>query len=132
LKSTLLARYESPISLIMNWQRHGQIRSNRGWSHGSAPDLARIGATSYRGVQYKGRSAWQSWLADGLGVDSATIRRWLMDEAASRRSIPRPLALLLIAANRVSDRLQMRDQPRGTLIVDRMAEIALEADGSGR
>jgi hypothetical protein len=55
-----------------------------------------------------------------------------MDEAASRRSIPRPLALLLIAANRVSDRLQMWDQPRGTLIVDRMAEIALEADGSGR
>jgi len=98
----------------------------------SASDLARIGATLYRGVQYKGRSAWQSWLADGLGVDSATIRRWLMDEAASRRSIPRPLALLLIAANRVSDRLQMWDQPRGTLIVERMAEIALEADGSGR
>jgi hypothetical protein len=32
----------------------------------SASDLARIGATLYRGVQYKGRSAWQSWLADGL------------------------------------------------------------------
>jgi len=97
----------------------------------SASDLARIGATLYRGVQYKGRSAWQSWLADGLGVDGATIRRWLMDEAASRRSIPRPLALLLIAANKVSDPLQMWDQPRGTLIVERMAEIALEAHGPG-
>jgi hypothetical protein len=96
----------------------------------SASDLARIGSTLYRGVQYKGRSAWQSWLADGLGVDRATIRRWLMDEAASRRSIPRPLALLLIAADRVADRLQMWDQPRGTLIVERMAEIALGGQSS--
>src|ERR1700737_1706177 len=98
----------------------------------SASDLARIGATLYRGVQYKGRPRGQSGLGDGLGGDSATIRRWLMDGAASRRSIPRPLALLLIAANRVSDRLQMWDQPRGPLLVERRAEIALEADGSGR
>ena len=87
-------------------------------------EFAQIGAALYRGVEYNGRAAWQSWLADGIGVDAVTIRRWLMEKEASRRSIPRPIGLLLRAANGISGELRMWDLPRGTAIVDRMAEIA--------
>jgi hypothetical protein len=90
----------------------------------SPEDIARIGAAIYRGVTYNGAPAWQSWLADGLSVDSATVRRWLMDGAPSRRAVPPPIALLLLAAERVAGRLEMWRLPRGTLIVDRMAEVA--------
>ena len=90
----------------------------------SSEDVARIGTSIYRGVVYNGSPAWQSWLADGLSVNSATVRRWLMDGAPSRRAVPAPLALLLLAAERVAGRLEMWSLPRGTLIVDRMAEVA--------
>lgn len=90
----------------------------------SPKDIARIGASIYRGVAYNGAPAWQSWLADGLSVDSATVRRWLMVGARSSRAVPTPIALLLLAAERVAERLEMWRLPRGTLIVDRMAEVA--------
>ncbi len=90
----------------------------------SSKDIARIGASIYRGVAYNGAPAWQSWLADGLSVDSATVRRWLMDGAPSGRAVPTPIALLLLAAERIAGQLEMWRLPRGTLIVDRMAEVA--------
>jgi hypothetical protein len=90
----------------------------------SSEDVARIGASIYRGVTYNGAPAWQSWLADGLSVDAATVRRWLMDGAPSQRSVPTPIALLLLAAERITEQLEMWMLPRGTLIVDRMADIA--------
>ncbi len=69
--------------------------------------LARIGAKIFHGVSYKGRPAWQGWFADGLAVDSAIVRRWLMDGAVSARSVPPPAASLVIAAERVADILKM-------------------------
>jgi hypothetical protein len=90
----------------------------------SSEDIARIGASIYRGVTYNGAPAWQSWLADGLSVDAATVRRWLMDGAPSHRCVPTPIARLLLAAERIAEQLEMWMLPRGTLIVDRMAEIA--------
>jgi len=97
----------------------------------SASEFANIGANLYRGISYNGRPAWQAWLAEGLGVNAATIRRWLMEEALSRRSMPRPVSALLIAANGIADRLQMWRQPRGKLIVQRMADLASPTTTSG-
>ena len=87
-------------------------------------DLTRIGTALYRGVAYNGRSAWQSWLADGLMVNSVTVRRWLMANTISRRSMPVPIARLLLAAEGVAEHLALWDQPRGTVIVDRMADVS--------
>jgi len=84
----------------------------------------------YRGVSYKGRPAWQAWFADGLAVDSATVRRWLMDGAVSARSVPPPVASLVIAAERVADILKMWEQPRGMLIADRMADVVVHQDAT--
>ena len=89
----------------------------------STAELIDIGTTLYRGVTYKGRPAWQSWLEDGLGIGSVTVRRWLMEDAASRRAASGPAAALLVAASRIAGELEMWDQPRGTLIVDRMAAL---------
>jgi hypothetical protein len=88
-----------------------------------AEDVARIGAALYRGISYRGRPAWQSWLADGLGVVPQSVRRWLAD-GTSHVDVPQTTAGLLVAAERIADRLRMWEQPRGTLIVDRMAELA--------
>lgn len=91
-------------------------------------DLARIGRALYAGASYNGRTSWQSWLADGLAVDGATVRRWLMPEGvASRRAVPPTVATLLLASERISGELRMADQPRGTLIVDRMSDIVARA-----
>ena len=89
----------------------------------SPEDLARIGAALYRGVVHKGRPAWQSWLADGMAVDVATVRRWLMASAKSRRAVPPPVAAILLAAEQVAEQLCLWRQPRGTLVAHRMAEI---------
>lgn len=89
----------------------------------SAGDVARIGASLYQGVEYNGRPSWQGWLADGLVVDVATVRRWLMESAPSRRSVPEPIAVLLWSAEHVSNELCLWEQPRGTPIARRMAEL---------
>jgi hypothetical protein len=92
----------------------------------SASEIAGIGINLYRGVEYNGRPSWQSWLADGLAVDAATVRRWLMTEMPSRRAIPQPIAVFLVAADKVADRLQLWNQPRGTLIAERMAQAVFQ------
>lgn len=89
----------------------------------SPRDLTRIGSSLYRGVTYNGRPAWQSWLAEGVGVDAATVRRWLMEDKDSGRAVPAPVAVLLLAAERTGERLRMWEQPRGTTIADRMADL---------
>ncbi len=93
-------------------------------------ELTRIGTALYRGVSYNGRASWQSWLADGLAVDAATIRRWLMEGTNSRRSIPVPTAKFLVAAEGVAEHLKLWNQPRGTVIADRMADVILGAERS--
>ena len=86
-----------------------------------APDeFARIGAAIYAGATYRGNDAWQSWLADGIGVLPRTIRRWVEEE----RSIPEPIARILLSAEPLAKRLDLAHQPRGTWIAARMAELA--------
>lgn len=92
-------------------------------------ELARIGTSLYRGVAYNGRPAWQSWLADGLSVNSATVRRWLMSDAASRRAVPSHVAGFLLAAEGVAGHLALWERPRGTSIAGRMAELIASREG---
>jgi hypothetical protein len=92
----------------------------------SPSEIASIGNNLYRGIEYNGRPAWQSWLAEGLAVDTVTVRRWLMTETPSRRAMPQPIAVLLVAADKVADRLQLWGQPRGTLIAERMAQAVFQ------
>jgi hypothetical protein len=67
------------------------------------------------------------------GMDPAILFAGMSPgEPASHRMTPasRRRRWPFSAADRVADRLQMWDQPRGTLIVERMAEIALGGQSS--
>ena len=86
-------------------------------------DLARIGAALYAGATYRGQDAWQSWLADGIGVLPRAVRQWL----EGKRSIPEPVARLLLSAEPLAKRLDLAHQPRGTWIAGRLAELAATA-----
>jgi len=88
----------------------------------SAAEVARIGAALYQGVTYRGRPAWQTWLAEGLGVTPPCVRRWLAT-GVSRAVMPPTTVGLLLAAEKVAGRLAMWEQPRGTLITERMAML---------
>jgi hypothetical protein len=87
-------------------------------------DLRRIGQRLYAGVVVKGRAAWQTWLAEGLGVSPAAVRSW-STEGKSHVTPPAPIAELLLAAERVADHLRLWDCPRGTKIAGRMADAIL-------
>jgi len=51
-----------------------------------------------------------------------------MTEMPSRRAIPQPIAVFLVAADKVADRLQLWNQPRGTLIAERMAQAVFKEE----
>lgn len=85
-------------------------------------EIERIGRRLYADPSYRGRPAWQSFLARGLGLDARSIRRWV----AGDTKIDPVTEGLLRAADGVVDVLCMWSQPHGTLIATRMAQALRE------
>jgi hypothetical protein len=70
---------------------------------------------------YGDHANWRTGLAAGLGVPLHTLEHWLTE---GEHLMPAPVASLLLAAEPLSARLAMAEQPRGALIAQRMAALA--------
>lgn len=80
--------------------------------------LERISRRLYADPVYRGKPAWQSALARGLGVDARRVRRWVAGS-----DLDPALATFLAKAEAVAGELAMWDQPPATLIAERMRAI---------
>lgn len=77
---------------------------------------------------WRGRETWQSWLAMGLKVSDIMVKKAVSksDKPGSRRDLGAALQSILRQAEPMADQLRLWELPRGTLIIDRIAVLALE------
>ncbi|ARJ66111.1 protein of unknown function (plasmid) [Magnetospirillum sp. XM-1] len=67
----------------------------------------------------RGQEMTTASLADGLGVEGRKMRKW----KGGQNSAPAIVSDVILAAATVADDLALADQPRGTRIVWRMADV---------
>lgn len=87
------------------------------------PNAATGGADCWRG-----RETWQSWLAQGLGISDIMLKKAVSrsEKSGSRRDLGAAYQSILRQAESLADQLKMWAYPKETLIIDRIAALALE------